>query len=55
MSAMKLTAAGDAMIFRRLPGAYAGFEAVRDLSPAGISAFAIWKPRCIAMRPTPRP
>ena len=35
MSAMKLTAAGDAMIFRRLPGAYAGFEAVRDFIARG--------------------
>ena len=29
MSKMTCTAAGDAMIFRRLPGDYPGFEALR--------------------------
>ena len=30
MSVMRVTAAGDGMVFRRLPGEYAGFPAVRD-------------------------
>ena len=30
MGVMKCTAAGDAMVFRRLPGAYAGFDELRE-------------------------
>ncbi len=36
---MKMTAAGDAMIFRRLPGAYPGFEDVRDFIARGDMRF----------------
>lgn len=35
MSVMKCTAAGDAMIFRQLPGHYEGFEALRDFIAQG--------------------
>ena len=35
MSTMKLTAAGDAMIFRRLPGEYEGFRELRDFIGRG--------------------
>ena len=35
MSVMKCTAAGDAMIFRQLPGQYAGFEALRAFLAQG--------------------
>ncbi len=35
MSVMRITAAGDGMVFRRLPGAYQGFEAVRDFIGRG--------------------
>ena len=35
MSTMRLTAAGDAMVFRRLPGEYPGFDAVRDFIGRG--------------------
>lgn len=35
MSVMRATAAGDGMIFRRLPGEYAGFTAVRDFIARG--------------------
>lgn len=39
MSVMKCTAAGDAMIFRQLPGHYEGFEALRDFYRAGRARF----------------
>lgn len=39
MSVMKCTAAGDAMIFRQLPGHYEGFEALRVLSRRASSGF----------------
>ena len=35
MSIMRLTAAGDAMVFRRLPGDYPGFGALRDFINRG--------------------
>ncbi len=35
MSVMRLTAAGDAMVFRRLPGEYPGFRALRDFIGRG--------------------
>lgn len=35
MAAMKCTAAGDAMVLRRLPGAYPGFEELRDFINQG--------------------
>ena len=44
MGMMRLTAAGDAMVFRRLPGAYEGFD--WPLSPKQKSSAA---PRMLAM------
>ena len=35
MGVMRLTAAGDAMVFRRLPGDYPGFDALRDFINRG--------------------
>lgn len=35
MAYMTCTAAGDAMVFRRLPGAYPGFEALRKFISRG--------------------
>ena len=35
MGVMRLTAAGDAMVYRRLPGEYPGFSALRDFIGRG--------------------
>ena len=54
MSVMKCTAAGDAMIFRQLPGHYEGFEALRDFIAQGELRFLNLETTIHTLRPTAR-